>query len=129
MPYWGLILTSVGFALPAWVARRKRKRRFAKACNTLALTSVLYHGTTHPICCLMDRIYAHGFCTLALIHCVYMSLREKHWKKLGAVTSSAIPLYLYFAKSQKTDGLQSKLWHMTFHITGQGCLTAYSFLF
>lgn len=69
-------MTSACFIIPAVVAWKKaRMRRDAMAISGLALTSIGFHSTYHPLIYHIDRLYAHAFATyysyLALCKAVF----------------------------------------------------------
>lgn len=111
MPFWGLVVTSAGFFIPCVQAlRRRAARAHAVLSGALAVTSLCYHGTLHPIAHRVDAIYAHG---LGVYHGLSVLARPCAER----VASLAVPVYLYFAKSLRTTGRASCLWHMAFHVT------------
>jgi len=111
MPFWGLVATSAGFFIPCVQAIRRRAARYHAALSgALAVTSLFYHGTLHPIAHRVDAIYAHG---LGVFHCASVLARPCAQR----AASLAVPVYIYFAKSLRTTGVASSLWHMAFHVT------------
>jgi len=111
MPFWGLVATSAGFFIPCVQAIRRRAARYHAALSgALAVTSLFYHGTLHPIAHRVDAIYAHG---LGAFHCASVLARPCAQR----AASLAVPVYIYFAKSLRTTGVVSSMWHMAFHVT------------
>ena len=111
MPFWGLVATSAGFFIPCVQAIRRRAARYHAALSgALAVTSLFYHGTLHPIAHRVDAVYAHG---LGVFHCASVLARPCAQR----AASLAVPVYIYFAKSLRTTGVASSLWHMAFHVT------------
>lgn len=110
MPFWGLVITSAGFFIPCLVAFRRRNKRHSLMSGALAVTSLFYHGTLHPIAHRIDLLYAHS---VGLIH-LAEALAAPSVARLLMVGT---PMYLYFAKSLKTTGHESCLWHMSVHVS------------
>lgn len=110
MPFWGLVVTSAGFFIPCLVALRRRNKRHSVMSGALAVTSLFYHGTLHPIAHRIDLLYAHS---VGLIH-LAEALAAPCLQRLVMVGA---PMYLYFAKSLKTEGHESCLWHMAVHVS------------
>lgn len=130
MPFIGLVLTSSAFLLPVWVAKRCKKRQFAMACKVLTGTSLLFHSNILlPFSAVLDKAYVHAFAV------IYATKSAMHavWRRslFHAVMTStmAVPICVYCEKVRKTEGLESKLWHMLFHISGQSCLVLYAIFF
>lgn len=113
MPFWGLVATSAGFLAPAIIAWKKRRPLHAFFSTLLALTSTLYHGTVHPIAHRVDKFYAHMIGAHFIGRGLFLSL--VYGRHLCLAGTSAI-LWVYFGRSQRTDGFESKMWHMTLHI-------------
>jgi len=111
MPFWGLVATSAGFFIPCVQAIRRRAARYHAALSgALAVTSLFYHGTLHPIAHRVDAIYAHG---LGVFHGISVLAQPC----VRRAASLAVPVYIYFAKSLRTTGAESSMWHMAFHVT------------
>ena len=111
MPFWGLVVTSAGFFIPCVQAIRRRAARYhAILSGALAVTSLFYHGTLHPIAHRVDAVYAHS---VGVFHTASLIARPCAQR----AASLAIPVYIYFAKSLRTTGVVSSMWHMAFHVT------------
>jgi len=111
MPFWGLVVTSAGFFIPCVQAIRRRAARYHAALSgVLAVTSLFYHGTLHPIAHRVDSVYAHG---VGVFHAASLIARPCAQR----AASLAVPVYIYFAKSLRTTGVVSSVWHMAFHVT------------
>lgn len=118
MPFWGLVITSTGFAVPAILAWRKRKRGLSRAMVALTTTSVLYHGTQLPWIRHIDHLYAHtlGF-VLGCNSFTALVFRPSRRTILMAGLAAATG-WLYFCRSARTTGLESCFWHMGVHASG-----------
>lgn len=125
MPFWGLVCTSLGFLIPAWLAHRRRKKALSNTFKVLATTSALYHGTQHPVCHVIDACYVHGMAVIISIKSLWSCVRNPSLLKGALMTTISIPLYIYYGKSLQTKTPESALWHMLFHVTSQGCLAAH----
>jgi hypothetical protein len=111
MPFWGLVVTSAGFFIPCVQAIRRRAARYhAILSGALAVTSLFYHGTLHPIAHRVDAVYAHS---VGVFHAASLIARPCAQR----AASLAVPVYIYFAKSLRTTGVVSSMWHMAFHVT------------
>lgn len=127
MPFWGLLITSGTFLFPAWLARKKHKRMFSRACNILAGTSMWFHSRwLGPIGAVVDKAYVHAFAVWYGAKSVIEALRRKSVRHTLLCTTMSVPIFIYQNLVRKTDGLESRLWHMTFHVTGQICLVFYA---
>lgn len=125
----GLVITSLGFLLPAWIARKQQKELVAQSYKCITFTSVVYHTTQHTLAMIIDKTVVHCVSTFHLLRASAIAMRDKSLQKLGLVATSSVPIYLYFGKSLRTQGIESKIWHMLFHITGQGVLVLYALHF
>ena len=126
MPFLGLIFTSLGFAVPALKALRHGKLAFAGFCGLLCVTSTLYHATVHPVFEKIDKLYAHSFATIYILKGILDCIATRSPVHFLLLTSTSLPLGLFFEKSLKTEGMESKMWHMLFHISAQGCMVGHA---
>lgn len=110
MPFWGLVVTSAGFFIPCIAAFRRRAFRHSALSGVLAVTSLFYHGTLHPLAHRVDRFYAHS---VGILH----TLDIVSAPRLQKIIMLGTPVYLYFTKSLKTEGTESCFWHMAVHVT------------
>lgn len=126
MPFVGLLITSSAFLLPAWVAKRKKKRGFEWACKALTATSLVFHSRLfHPYALWIDKLYVHSFAVFYGVKSFVFALRRCSIPHGIMCSLAAIPLGIYNHKVRGTDGLESQLWHMMFHVSGQACLIVY----
>jgi hypothetical protein len=58
----------------------------------------------------VDSVYAHG---VGIFHAASLIARPCAQR----AASLAVPVYIYFAKSLRTTGVVSSVWHMAFHVT------------
>lgn len=120
MPYIGLVLTSIGFIVPGILAWRRRYRMEAMTSIAVSVSSVLYHGTLHPIAKCIDMGIAHllGIASLGRV-CVNMISWRRGWIECGLVVGTFGSIAIYWFKSRTNPHLNSRYWHMLFHVTGQ----------
>lgn len=122
MPYWGLVFTSIGFFIPALVARAKGMKKDTKLIGALATTSVLYHGTIHPIAQLIDITVAHFVSIQYAFNGIKRVLQGKHNNITGIILGGLSAL-MYYKKSLRIDDeMESRRWHMNVHLTAQAAL-------
>ena len=130
MPFFGLVITSVGFLIPTVLARRRGKKPFSLACGILTISSFLYHLTVHPLVRVLDNLVAHTVVVYGISASVWKSLHARdRLRRLGVCCLSAVPIYIYQCKSRRTHGNESCIWHMLFHVSGQTCLIIYAIFF
>lgn len=130
MPFWGLLITSSTFLLPAWFAKKRKKKVLAVACRILTATSVWFHSTVmNNISFVIDRTFAHGFAVYFGARSIAQSLQKKSIPHILMCSSMLVPITIYMVKVKRTEGLESQLWHMAFHITGQTCIMIYAKFF
>lgn len=125
MPYIGLVITSIGFLIPSFFAWKNRKKFDAKLSSIVACTSVLYHGTLHPIAHRVDYFIAHsvGLISIGRIFRRVFILKRwnERWIFLGTISSIGV----YWFKSRCNFDMGSCLWHMLFHVSSQATWTAH----
>lgn len=133
MPYLGLVLTSLGFLVPGWVAwrrgwgsgRRGQPRSPGCALDTLssvlvATTSVFYHGTLHPVAQRIDIVVAHGMGVLSVGRSLFqLATWRRGWVELWIAGGTLGSIGVYLFKSRNNPHLHSRYWHMLFHLGGQ----------
>lgn len=126
--YIGLVLTSLGFFVPGWVAWRRHRRRRRDPRPTLDLatslvlgtTSVLYHGTLNPIAQTIDILVAHSIAFFSMGRTLYFVVRwRRGWVELGIAGGTFGSILIYLLKSRTNPYEDSKLFHMLFHLTSQ----------
>ena len=123
MPCWPLVITSIGFFIPAFFAARMKKHREKIIISALASTSVLYHGTVHPFAQFIDTCVAHFTAIRFLMEGVGNFLKYKRACDVIGITISGISIIMYYTKSLRTDHEDiSRKWHMGVHITAQTAL-------
>lgn len=125
MAYIGLVLTSLGFLIPGWVAwcsRRRGNRKNLDICTSLAIatSSVLYHGTLHPVAQRIDMCLAHMLGCLSIGRSVFHLVA---WRRgiieLGIVGGTFGSIGIYLFKSRLNPHPNARYWHMVFHLVGQ----------
>lgn len=120
MPFWGLILSSTAFILPALIAYRQKRKRLGHSCSILTMTSILYHGTHKKCFKYMDIVYAHTIATLYL----WTSLKKWHmyrrlydWIILSGATGC---VWIFYNKSCDKSNPYQDHWHIGMHLLSQG---------
>lgn len=128
MPFWGLVITSLGFSIPSLLAFKNRKKWLGKSCGILTCTSVLYHGTQHILCKTIDMCYAH---TIGIIY-LYKSISRcficKRIYDLYIFTGSCGSLLLFYKGSCNSNIplYYQNCYHMLFHVVSQSMLTLHA---
>jgi len=120
MPYIGLVLTSIGFIIPGILAWRRRYRVEATSSILVSVSSVLYHGTLHPVAKYIDMTIAHllGFASVGRV-CVNLVAWRRGWIECSLVAGTLGSIAIYLFKSRTNPHVNSRYWHMLFHISGQ----------
>jgi hypothetical protein len=119
MVFVGLIVTSCGFFIPAIIAIARKRRRDACRAGALAVSSIAYHGTLHPIAHLLDACIAHS-CAMAYLKESWERFQDSH-KTHDAIafvnlTGACI---VYFFKSKFNKHPNSCYWHLGLHVFSQ----------
>jgi len=123
MPCWTLVITSIGFFIPALIAAQMKKHKEKIIISALASTSVLYHGTIHPLARFIDTCVAHFAAILFLSGGVRDFLKYKRVYDVIGITLSGISIIMYYTKSLRIDHEDtSRKWHMGVHLTAQAAL-------
>jgi hypothetical protein len=123
MPCWPLVITSIGFFIPALVAAKMKKHKEKNIIMSLASTSVLYHGTVHPLAQFIDTCVAHFTAIRFLTEGLRDFLNYKRMYDVIGITMSGISIFMYYTKSLRIDHEDtSRKWHMGVHITAQMAL-------
>lgn len=126
MPFLGLVCTSLGFFIPAWIAKRKRKMIDARLISALGTTSLLYHGTLHSKALLIDMFVAHSLAVHYLWFGIKRVIKYKQKHDIAGITFGMLSTHLYYHKSLPTkDHRKSRKWHMIVHITAQIAFLTY----
>jgi len=126
MPFWGLVFTSIGFAVPAVIAYKKRRWVQSASCTIITLTSVAYHGTVHPVAKYIDMTFAHIIGTEWIVRSTLRMIFIRRPTDVILCTMTVGSVLIYFTKSCNNFTNSSKFWHMAFHGLCQG--TCYFYL-
>lgn len=127
-PSLGLILTSFGFFIPAWIARRRKQKTDAVLISSLATSSILYHGTLHPRAHLFDLIVAHSVALNYFMIGIKNIIKYRNKLDVFGLLCGGLSTHLYYMKSVPTrDENISRKWHMKVHMTAQMALIAFIF--
>jgi hypothetical protein len=110
MVFWGLVCTSVGFLLPAYLAFRKRRRLDAIASTALATTSVLFHTTFHPTIKVIDMTIAHSAGAYSMVRAIKS-------KDIWGMIATPICAFIFYGVSKGRDGPSARYGHMGMHMT------------
>lgn len=126
MPYIGLIITSIGFFLPAWIAKQRSQKRNTIIISSLATSSIFYHGTLHPYAHAIDVIVAHSVAINYLFLGVKNIARYKRGHDMIGLLLGMLSTHMYYNKSLPTRNEKiSRKWHMKVHIAAQLGLIAF----
>jgi len=125
MPFWGLVITSIGFAVPTLIAFHKKNWLSTASCGVITLTSVAYHGSVHPIAKTIDMLFAHVIGTGWTIESLRRVIFFRHSTDLVVCMMTVGSVILYWTKSRNNFSNSSKLWHMSFHGLCQGAWCMY----
>ena len=127
-PSIGLIITSICFFIPAWIAKRRRQKTDAILISTLATSSILYHGTMHPKAHLFDLVVAHSIASNYLITGLKNIIKYRKRIDLIGILFGGLSTHMYYRKSLPTkDHNISRKWHMRVHVSAQLALMAFLF--
>jgi len=125
MVFMGLVVSSCGFFIPAMVAFVRKQRIHALRAGALAVSSIAYHSTTHPVAHAIDACVAHGY-------------GAAYWKEsfvrfrahgrlcdaiaLGNLTGAGL---IYLVKSKFNKHVNSRYWHLGLHVFAQATWVYY----
>lgn len=120
VPSIGLICTSIGFFIPAWIAKKRQRKSDALAISTLAGSSLLYHGTLHPCALAFDKLVAHSVAIHYLLSGMRRVVKRRAKRDVIGLLFAGISTGLYYRKSLPTkDERVSRKWHMGVHVSAQ----------
>ena len=123
MPCWMLIITSIGFFIPSIFAARLKKLKDKKMIQALATTSILYHGTVHPLAQFVDTCVAHFVAFRYMIHGAVHLIHHRTIQNTIAMTIGSISAFMYYFKSQQIEDVnESRKWHAYVHVSAQMAL-------
>lgn len=126
MPYLGLVLTSMGFLVPVMAASRMKKHVDAALLSILTLTSLLYHGTVHPIAKGIDMCTAHATSLFYLCRGVDNLMTKGIGHDLMALLWSGVSIWMYYNRSLTSkDEHTSRMWHMRVHMSANVALMCF----
>jgi hypothetical protein len=125
MPFIGLVITSAGFLIPAVLSFRKKNIRDAAATGLLAVTSVLYHGTLHPLAHLVDDLYAHVIGALYFAESVRRRFKYRRKSDIATFRLACASVLCYYVQKNVPKGVQSARWHMGVHLCANTAWTIY----
>jgi|Laugresbdmm110dd_1035094.scaffolds.fasta_scaffold00028_11 hypothetical protein len=128
MPFWGLVITSIGFTIPSVLAFCRRKKKMGTICAILSGTSVLYHGTHKMLFKIIDLTYAHS------VGCFYVfdSIRRcfiYHRIYDFVICTGTFSSVLVFYKgtcNKKLEIMMQNKFHMLFHIITQTMMSLHA---
>ena len=126
MPCWTLVFTSIGFFIPAFFAAKLKKHFEKNIIRALATTSVLYHGTVHPLAQFLDTCVAHFVAVRFVFIGIHDVLIYRRIHDVVTIALSSASIYMYYMKSLRIHHKDvSQQWHMKVHITAQLALLCY----
>ncbi len=117
MVFWGLICTSAGFLIPAFLAFRKRKVVDTVASTALAITSLLFHTTLHPTVKVVDMTLAHSIGIYSMARSTKNWWKTKGIKEAWGVIATPACAMMFYGISKGRDGLLAHCGHMGLHLT------------
>ena len=128
MPFIGLIITSIGFTIPSFLAFRQRKRKMGILCSVLSCTSVLYHGTLNRFFKYIDLAYAHsvgGFYIIQSVArcCIYHRVYDV---VVLSGTISSVVIFYFGACNAKFSEVKKARYHMLFHACTQSMMSLHA---
>lgn len=117
----GLVITSLGFIVPAVLAFRNKRNRMGLACSALTVTSTLFHSTHHPITKMIDVSYVYCIATYYVSKSVKNLLLRKRKRDMVIHLGALGCVLLYFQRCNHPcvpEYLQHRF-HMLFHLASQ----------
>lgn len=120
MPFWGLIFTSAGFFLPAWLARRKNARVDMCASTVLATSSLIFHSTLHPTVQVVDMTISHVIGGINFIRSLVNARTKRRCKDIVGIVATPACAYIFYALSKGKDSVAGHIGHMALHATAIG---------
>ncbi len=128
MPNFGLVITSLGFLIPSFLAFKNNKKRLGYACTTLTTTSTLFHGTRLPIFRIIDMTYVYCLASYYIGKSIWRLVHHKRARDIYLHVGSLGCVYLYFSKCDNpvvSTKIQQRF-HMVFHIAAQYLFSIYA---
>ena len=131
-PFIGLVITSCGFFVPAFLAWRRRNqvdgyKRILTTCTTVGLTSIAYHGTLTSLAHAVDYAVAHVVGVTWSIESVRLWMCQRRPVDGAVCLTTAASVATYWFKSRVNDDLaSSRYWHMLFHVMSQSAWCIHS---
>lgn len=124
MPFWGLVITSIGFIIPSFLAFRYRKKRMGTVCSILSGTSVLYHGTHNIIFKMIDTGYAHSVGCFYMINSIKRCFIHRRLYDFIIMNGTFSSIYVFYKGSCNNDlnYILQNYCHMVFHIISQSMM-------
>jgi len=128
MPFWGLVITSIGFSIPALLAFRNKRKRMGKACSVLTCTSLLYHGTQHFLWKTIDLCYAHTMGAFYSTQSLVRWIQHRRPYDFIIVCGTAGSLFLFYTGScnKELSIHEQNKFHMAFHVISQYMLSLHA---
>lgn len=125
MPFWGLVITSAGFAIPAIIAFRKARWVATTSCCILTASSLAYHGTTHHVAQKVDIALAHSIGIGWVCESLRRAICIHRFTDVLTCGMAFGSVAVYFCKSRNNYSTSSAIWHMVFHCLSQGTWCVY----
>ena len=125
MPFWGLVISSVGFVIPTIIAFKRKHLVTSVSCGIITLTSLAYHGTVHPIAKTIDMAFAHIIGTGWTVESIRRAIFVRRLVDTITCTMTIGSIGIYVFKSHNNFTKSSQLWHMAFHGLSQGAWCLY----
>jgi len=126
MPVWGLVISSITFSIPAYVAYKRKKKHMSKCCSLLTLSSVLYHGTNNIIVKTIDVLYAHFLGFSYSVMSISNFIKQRRIYDFVLMTGSLGTVYIFIGKVSDINNKYVNRWHMGMHYLSQGLWTLHA---
>ena len=127
MPAIGLVISSCMFAIPSALFFKNNLTWMGTSCSALTITSVLYHGTLHPVAHSCDALLAHVLGIQWSIKSMYYFLAHRRAIDGMICANTHVAIAMYIFKSRMNYNRTSTKWHFLFHIWSQLCLIAHTY--
>ena len=128
MLFIGLVITSVGFTIPSFIAFRRKKKQMGILCSILSGTSILYHGTQKAFFKYIDIAYAHSLGSFYFIQSIARCFIHKRLYDVFMFTGTLSSILLFYKGpcNNKLTEKKKLQYHMLFHMCSQSmmCLHA-----
>ena len=119
MVFVGLVITSFGFFIPAYIAFIRRRKKDAFRAGLLAVSSIAYHGTVHPLAHAIDACIAHGCGVIYFKETLDRIVIHKYFGDIVGLAGLTSAGFIYLFKSKFNPHPSNSYWHLGLHILAQ----------